>query len=117
MLIISACYSGSFIEKLKNEKHVIATAAAEDKTSNGCSPLHHQTYYGQALVEAFNSYSDDTEKDILNVLKSAVGIINKKENGKKTNQSHNFSWGISLIFQCNTRKKSYSLWATDWSKK
>ena len=83
LLIISACYSGSFIEKLKNEKHVIATAAAKDKTSNGCSPLHHQTYYGQALVEAFNSHSDDTEKDILNVLKSAISIINKKEKWKK----------------------------------
>jgi len=83
LLIISACYSGSFIEKLKNEKHVIATAAASDKTSNGCSPLHHQTYYGQALVEAFNSFSDSTETDILKVLKSAVSIINKKEKWKK----------------------------------
>ena len=98
LLIISACYSGSFIETLKNQKHVIATAAASDKTSNGCSPLHHQTYYGQALVEALNSYSDDSEKDILSVLKSTISTINKKEKWKKDKSEPKLFIGDKFIF-------------------
>ena len=98
LLIISACYSGSFIETLENQKHVIATAAASDKTSNGCSPLHHQTYYGQALVEALNSYSDNSEKDILSVLKSTISTINKKEKWKKDKSEPQLFIGDEFIF-------------------
>lgn len=47
ILVVSACYSGSFIERLKNEHTLILTAAHEDKTSFGCSNDRELTYFGE----------------------------------------------------------------------
>ncbi|HZF27147.1 MAG TPA: C13 family peptidase [Steroidobacteraceae bacterium] len=49
ILIISACYSGSFIEPLENEQTIIFTAARADRTSFGCSDERELTYFGEAL--------------------------------------------------------------------
>jgi Peptidase C13 family len=49
ILIISACYSGSFIPLLKNDDTLIMTAASADKTSFGCSNEREWTYFGDAL--------------------------------------------------------------------
>ena len=49
VLIISACYSGSFIPSLKNDDTLIMTAASADKTSFGCSNDRDWTYFGDAL--------------------------------------------------------------------
>jgi hypothetical protein len=49
VLIISACYSGSFIPSLKSDDTLIMTAASADKTSFGCSNEREWTYFGDAL--------------------------------------------------------------------
>lgn len=49
VLIISACYSGSFIPHLKSDDTLIMTAASADKTSFGCSNGREWTYFGDAL--------------------------------------------------------------------
>jgi hypothetical protein len=49
VLIISACYSGSFIPPLKSDDTLIMTAASADKTSFGCSNEREWTYFGDAL--------------------------------------------------------------------
>lgn len=49
VLIISACYSGSFIPLLKNDDTLIMTAASADKTSFGCSNEREWTFFGDAL--------------------------------------------------------------------
>lgn len=49
VLIISACYSGSFIPLLKSDDTLIMTAASADKTSFGCSNDREWTYFGDAL--------------------------------------------------------------------
>jgi hypothetical protein len=50
ILVISACYSGSFIDALKDERTLILTAAAADKTSFGCSNENDFTYFGDAYI-------------------------------------------------------------------
>jgi Peptidase C13 family len=50
ILVISACYSGSFIDALKDEHTLILTAAAADKTSFGCSNENDFTYFGDAYI-------------------------------------------------------------------
>lgn len=50
VLIISACYSGSFIDALKTESTMIMTAARKDRASFGCSNERHWTYFGDALI-------------------------------------------------------------------
>lgn len=47
ILVISACYSGSFIERLKDEHTLIVTAAHENNTSFGCSNDRDLTYFGE----------------------------------------------------------------------
>jgi hypothetical protein len=49
VLVISACYSGSFIDVLKDENTMIMTASAADKTSFGCGHDGPFTYFGEAF--------------------------------------------------------------------
>jgi hypothetical protein len=51
VLIISACYSGAFIEPLENDQTVIFTAARSDRASFGCSDESELTYFGEALFQ------------------------------------------------------------------
>ncbi len=47
-LVISACYSGGFVEPLKDDNTLIITAAAADRQSFGCSNEADFTYFGRA---------------------------------------------------------------------
>jgi hypothetical protein len=49
VLIISACYSGSFIEPLQGPDTLIMTASRADRTSHGCSHEADWTFFGRAL--------------------------------------------------------------------
>ena len=51
VIVISACYSGGFIEPLKNDYSLIITAARKDKTSFGCSNENDFTYFGEAYFK------------------------------------------------------------------
>jgi len=49
VIVVSACYAGSFIEPLRNDNTIILTAAAADRTSFGCSDDNDLTYFGEAF--------------------------------------------------------------------
>lgn len=49
IIVISACYSGGFIDVLQNEHSLIFTAAAPHKASFGCANENEYTYFGEAL--------------------------------------------------------------------
>ena len=49
VIVISACYSGGFIDALKDERTLVITASAADKTSFGCGTGSDATYLAQAL--------------------------------------------------------------------
>jgi hypothetical protein len=48
VLVVSACYSGSFVDALKDENSLIITAARADRTSFGCGNEDEYTYFGDA---------------------------------------------------------------------
>ncbi|MET0068359.1 MAG: C13 family peptidase [Candidatus Thiodiazotropha sp.] len=59
VILVSSCYSGGFIEPLKNPNTLIMTAAAPDRTSFGCGTESEFTDFGTAyfkhgLVESAN---------------------------------------------------------------
>jgi hypothetical protein len=65
VVVISACYSGGFINALKDEHTLVISASAPNKNSFGCSNENDWTYFGEAyfnealrktysFVEAFN---------------------------------------------------------------
>ncbi|HTK84797.1 MAG TPA: C13 family peptidase, partial [Patescibacteria group bacterium] len=51
IIVISACYAGSFIPKLKDDNTLIITAAAADRNSFGCSDENDLTYFGDAFLK------------------------------------------------------------------
>jgi Peptidase C13 family len=51
VVVISACYSGGFIEPLKNDNTLVISASALDKNSFGCSNEAEWTYFGKAFFD------------------------------------------------------------------
>ena len=49
VVVISACYSGGFIDPLKSPNTLVITAARADRVSFGCSEESDFTYFGRAL--------------------------------------------------------------------
>lgn len=51
VIVISACYSGMFIEKLKDPYTMIITASRDDRASFGCTDDADFTYFGRAFFQ------------------------------------------------------------------
>jgi hypothetical protein len=51
VIVVSACYSGAFIDALKNPDTLVITASAADKNSFGCSNEADFTYFGKAYFD------------------------------------------------------------------
>jgi hypothetical protein len=49
VVVVSACFSGAFIERLANNQTIVITAARRDRTSFGCSDQRDLTYFGEAF--------------------------------------------------------------------
>jgi hypothetical protein len=51
VIVVSACYSGAFVDALKGPHTLVATAAAHDRTSFGCGSESDFTYFGEAVFK------------------------------------------------------------------
>lgn len=51
VIVVSACYSGGFIDALKDDHTLIITAARRDRQSFGCSDDNDFTYFGRAFFQ------------------------------------------------------------------
>lgn len=51
VIVVSACYSGTFVKPLENDHTLVITAAAADRTSFGCADENDYTYFGRAYFE------------------------------------------------------------------
>ncbi len=51
VLVVSACYSGGFVEPLKDDNTLIITASSATKTSFGCGNESDATYLAKALFD------------------------------------------------------------------
>jgi hypothetical protein len=49
VVVVSACYSGGFVEPLRDDNTIVITAAAPDRTSFGCEAGRDFTYFGEAF--------------------------------------------------------------------
>lgn len=75
IIVVSACYSGSFIEPLKTGRTIIMTAASAQDVSNGCDPDGDLTYFG----EAFFKDSFGSGDGLLDDFRKARSIIARRE--------------------------------------
>lgn len=51
VIIVSACFAGSWIPALANDDTIVIAAARKDRTSFGCDDTRRLTYFGEALLE------------------------------------------------------------------
>ncbi|CAN0317456.1 unnamed protein product, partial [Phaeothamnion confervicola] len=72
IVVVSACYSGSFIEALEDPNTLIMTAARSDRTSFGCSDENDWTYFGDAF---FNHALRETTDPIEAFAKAKAHIL------------------------------------------
>jgi hypothetical protein len=49
VVVVSACFSGTFVKPLANNHTIVITAAAKNRTSFGCSDQRDMTYFGEAF--------------------------------------------------------------------
>lgn len=49
LVIVSACYAGTFVPPLQNDNTIVLTAADAKSTSFGCAPERDWTYFGDAF--------------------------------------------------------------------
>lgn len=51
VIVIQACFSGGFIEALRDERTLVITAAQHDRQSFGCDDSREYSYFGEAFFE------------------------------------------------------------------
>ncbi|MDQ8036648.1 MAG: C13 family peptidase [Pedobacter sp.] len=51
VVVISACYSGGFLDPLKDDGTLVITAARKDRASFGCADENDFTYFGRAFFK------------------------------------------------------------------
>lgn len=51
VVVVSACYSGGFVDALKDERTLVITAARRDRASFGCADENDFTYFGRAFFK------------------------------------------------------------------
>ncbi|PCK00749.1 MAG: hypothetical protein COA42_23810 [Alteromonadaceae bacterium] len=105
VIVISACYSGGFIEYLEDEYSLIMTSSAADKTSFGCSDNRLFTYFGKAFFEK----TLENASSFVRAFSQAEALIKKWEKDKgitpsepviyttKVIESHLKKWRETLI--------------------
>lgn len=81
-LIISSCYSGSFIKKLKASNLLIATAAASDRVSFGCSPTSKGTVYAGALTKTLEQSKYQANYNLTDVFRDTQKLIKNLETSR-----------------------------------
>jgi len=88
VVVVSACYSGGYIEPLRDANTVVITAAAPDRTSFGCEAGRDFTYFGQAF---FRDALAKT-RSFPQAFDLAKDIVRQQENSEKLTPSMPQIW-------------------------
>lgn len=90
VVVISACYSGGFVEPLKDEGTLVITAARHDRVSFGCADENEFTYFGEAFFkEALpraSSFQDAFRKAEVLVREMELQLGRDSPAGKKSGE-------------------------------
>ena len=87
VVVVSACYSGGFIDALKSPRTLVMTAARDDRQSFGCTHGRDYTYFGEAF------YRDSlTDLDFTAAFERAVEKVREKEEREDLTPSEPQIW-------------------------
>lgn len=73
VIVLSACYSGSFIDEIARPDRLIITAAAADRTSFGCADGRDWTEFGQSFFDLALRQEADPRRAVAIAAKDVVG--------------------------------------------
>ena len=79
IIVVSSCYSGGFIDALKDEHTLIITASAANRTSFGCGNESAATYFGDAFFQHALRFEDS----FLKAFEQAKKLIADRERAEK----------------------------------
>ncbi|MGJ0485882.1 MAG: C13 family peptidase [Methylomicrobium sp.] len=88
VIVVSACYSGAFVEALKGPHTLVATAAAQDRTSFGCGSESDFTYFGEAVFKE----QLQGQFSLVSAFKAAAASIAEREQREKLEASQPQLW-------------------------
>jgi Peptidase C13 family len=114
IIIISACYSGGFIEPLAGPATLLITAASADRNSFGCGHDGKYTYFGDAYFE--NGLKQT--RSFIAAFEQAFEIIRAKEEKEDfKNSEPQISVGVEIknklsFFERELEKKRNLNWAS-----
>lgn len=80
VIIVNACYSGGFVDALRDDSTMVMTSARADRTSFGCGAESDITYFGRAfLVDALNKTT--SLRDAFDLAKQSVRAWETADHG------------------------------------
>jgi hypothetical protein len=88
VIVVSSCYSGAFIEALRDDDSLILTASAMDRTSFGCSNEAEFTYFGKAYFEEALRETDSFSEAFDRALPVIAGREKKEDYDPSDPQRH-----------------------------
>lgn len=87
VVVVSACFSGGYIDALKSPRTMVITAASARRESFGCENGRDYTYFGEAF------YRDSlTDGDYRAAFRRAVALVRKRERRKGFRHSRPQLW-------------------------
>ena len=86
VIVISACYSGGFIQALKDDTTLVVTAADAESPSFGCSEDSEMTYFGRAFFREV--LSNNEELSLSKAFKLAKKYVTEWEDEKEFDPSN-----------------------------
>ncbi|QLF92887.1 caspase family protein [Pseudomonas sp. ABC1] len=95
VVVVSACFSGGFIEPLKNDNTLVMTAARADRVSFGCSEESDFTYFGRALFAEALQRTDDLEK----AFELASATVAEREQADRFEASEPQLWAPERVLE------------------
>ena len=87
IVVVSACYSGGFVEPLQSPRAAVLTASSADAVSFGCEHGREYTYFGEALYR--DSLVDD---DYVGAFERAREIVAEREAQEELDASEPQLW-------------------------
>jgi hypothetical protein len=103
VIVISACYAGSFIDTLADDDTIVLAAAAADKTSFGCANDRDLTYFGEAFYrDALSAHA--SLRATFEATKTAIAK-REKEEGIDASEPQAY-WGERMTKRLATIEKN-----------
>ena len=101
VIIISACYAGGFIERLRDPQTIVIAAAAADRTSFGCSNDRDLTYFGEAFYRDALPGARSL-RDAFDAAKAAIAARERNEHVTPSNPQAYFGTKIQAKLESMT---------------